>query len=207
MANEVDICNLALVSLGAEVIRSFDPPENDKRSRVCKAAYVPTRDALLSSYYWTFARKTRELSLVDTDHPRWSYTYALPSDCWTPFYISERKLRDKWEVEGTHLLCNIEPVILRYVWRVVDPQIFSPHFVTALAASIKAVIAYSIVQDKAVLQDARKEAGYSLARAQEIDARIGNEYRTLGELPENDSFVNPELGEVYFGYGDTPIKT
>jgi hypothetical protein len=79
--------------------------------------------------------------------------------------------------------------------------------VTALAAWIKATIAYSIVQDKAVLQDARKEAGYALARAQEIDARIGNEYRSLGELPENDSFVNPELGEVYFGYGDTQIKT
>jgi len=203
MASAVDICNIALMGLGAEVIRTFDPPEGDKRARTCKIAYPLMRDALLSSYMWTFAKKTRELSLLDTDHPRWLYRYALPADCFTPYYISERRLRDRWEVEGRDLLCNIPKVILRYVYKVTDSELFSPHFVTALAAAIKASIAYSIVQDKQVLKDAKAEAGFALARAQEIDARLGNEYRTLGELPENDSFVSPELGEILLSRVDT----
>lgn len=193
MASEVDICNIALMGLGAEIIRSFDPPEDDKRARVCKVAYGISRDSLLSSYMWTFARKTRELSLLEETHPRWTYVYALPSDCWTPFYISERRELDSWSVEGTALVCNLNPVILRYVFKVTDSERFSPHFVEALAAMIKAKIAFSIVQDPKLQATATVEVPPIVARAQQVDARIGQDYPALDESPEFDNFVNPGI--------------
>ena len=82
MLSSVDIANIALVELGGQMIRSFD--ENNKPARLVNLAYPTCRDWLLSSYRWSFARKTRELSLLEQTSPDWTYVYQLPSDCFTP---------------------------------------------------------------------------------------------------------------------------
>jgi len=195
MSSEIDITNIALMELGAEIIRSFS--EDNKCARVTKIAYPFCRDVLLSTYMWSFAKKTRELSLLDEESPDWNYRYALPSDCFVPFYISPRKELDNWDIEGRNLLCNLNPCVLRYTKKVTDTQLFTPPFQDALAAFIKAKIAPSVVQDKAISKEAATQAIVVIRNAQEVDARLGNQYRKLDETPELDSFVNP--GTKYLG--------
>jgi hypothetical protein len=146
---------------------------------------------------WSFAKATRELSLLDEEHPDWRFVYSLPADCFTPFFISERKELDNWDTEGRKLLCNVSPCILRYTKKITDTQLFTPPFQDALAAFIKAKVAPSVVQDKAISKDAATQAVIIIRNSQEIDARLGNQYRKLDETPAMDSFVNP--GVQYLG--------
>jgi hypothetical protein len=52
---EAEICNVALGSIGAELIRNTD--EDTKQSRLCRSMYSQTRDELLRNYPFNFAVK------------------------------------------------------------------------------------------------------------------------------------------------------
>lgn len=89
MSSVVALCNLALTRIGAQTINDLN--EASSAARHCTALYVPTRDALLQSQAWRFARSRQalaELSLTPGETPtEWAHVYALPADCLTPLYV------------------------------------------------------------------------------------------------------------------------
>ena len=95
MTSEVDICNRALSAIGTRsTISSISPSDGSNEANQCALLYYPTRDALLRSAHWDFARRQVALSQLkaSTDVPNtcpipWAYEYAYPADCLKARYI------------------------------------------------------------------------------------------------------------------------
>jgi hypothetical protein len=89
MSSEVDICNLALGSIGDTArVASISPPENSVQAQLCARFYPIARNTLLEMGSWGFATRRVKLALVTNptvqgtnDFGTWLYAYALPSEC------------------------------------------------------------------------------------------------------------------------------
>jgi len=77
--SKFDICNQALVLVGANTITSFS--QNTTESIVANQLYETTVEDLLTKCRWRFASKQVQLS-KNTTNPdaRYESSYALPSD-------------------------------------------------------------------------------------------------------------------------------
>jgi len=77
--NDIGLCSRALIRLGAAPITSFN--DATAESEISGALYAPIRDAVLSSYPWTFASGQVELArLNESPLADYQYAYALPLD-------------------------------------------------------------------------------------------------------------------------------
>jgi len=202
--SEVDIYNLALLRLGADLLIS--PDEDNKQGRACRASYPYARDYLMSNYNWTFARATVEINAKDIEHPVYKYVYKKPNDCLAPMYLSERREGDVWELEGEYIITDVDTSWLWYVRRIEDVSKFSPAFVQAVSAFVCADIATAIVQDRDFALSKIQEAYRVITEAYRDDAMVGRFYRKWDEMPENDAFVHPGLNPLqsYFGVDAEP---
>lgn len=81
MANEVEICNLALVvRLGANRIQSLTA-EQTREARACNAAFSIIRDSVLREIDWSCVRKQKVLTLLTETVSGFDYVYDYPTDC------------------------------------------------------------------------------------------------------------------------------
>ncbi len=136
MASETDICNMALGRINAERINDIDDGESVPAQR-CRLHYDQTRDALLRSYNWTFA-KGRKTLVADTVTPDFEYAfqYILPVDYLsmsnpyegTPF----RENIHTFSIEGKRFLTDETTVELRYIKKIEDTTKFDPLFIEVL---------------------------------------------------------------------------
>ena len=144
MASEIEICNRALIKIGEKTILSLD--DNSKRARICKVLYEPTRDYVLRSHPWNFAVKRVELA-QNTLGPvyDYAYSYELPTDCIRVLIPS----REIWEysIEGTTLVTDYPGAMLKYIARIVDPNVFDEAFREALACKIAAESALTLTDN------------------------------------------------------------
>ena len=81
-SEEVDICNMSLNRVGEQVITLAQLTANtEPRAKYCNLHYPQTRDALLRSHWWRFAKARRDLKVVTNgDFAHW--TSDDPDD-WT----------------------------------------------------------------------------------------------------------------------------
>ncbi|MEK9693259.1 MAG: hypothetical protein VW235_10045 [Rhodospirillaceae bacterium] len=79
MASKFDICNQALVLVGANTITSFS--QNTTESKVANQLYENTLNTLLTRCRWRFASKQIQLS-YDSTAPlgRWNSKHSVPAD-------------------------------------------------------------------------------------------------------------------------------
>lgn len=191
---DVQICNMALGHVGhSKFIAALTERSNEVS--VLNQYYTNSRDFLLESYPWPFAKKTAVLGLV-TDNTtvatlhEWTYIYRYPSDCLYARYLLTANGRaetnpPQFEIQsddvgrliGTHQ----EDAVLVYTRRVTDPSIFTYSFGEALSWFLAAEIANSLGKDKKVAQMCLQmfEAMKPWA-----EARSGNEQQAE---PEQDS--------------------
>ena len=82
MASEVDLCNLALGSLGDEAtVAAISPPDGSAQAAHCSRFYPIARDAIQEMHPWGFCTKRASLALLTATAPsEWAYVYAAPSD-------------------------------------------------------------------------------------------------------------------------------
>ena len=74
-----DICNKALVLVGANIITSFE--EATTESTVAGQLYESTLEAMLTRVRWRFASKQVQLSKLAVDPlARWESAHQLPAD-------------------------------------------------------------------------------------------------------------------------------
>lgn len=140
MANDADICNMALLRSGkTSTIASLD--EKSTEASVCRAFYATTRDAVLRALPWPFA--TRRAFLAPSDEPaptNWGFAYALPSDCLLirsvvvpGMRLSRVDQRIPYESAGTRIYTDQSQVELLYTARIDDSTLFDSQFISALA--------------------------------------------------------------------------
>ena len=165
MASEVEICNMALAHLGASPIVSLD--ENRISAQRCKLFYPNCRNLTLRDHRWTFAQRRRALAsmaLPDEYIGKYSYAYALPSDCLKSHGVIESPVlaieptttvEQPFEIARTAtgekiILANIQSAVLSYTMRVVDPTWFDDEFAAAVALKLASVLAVPLIKNKAL---------------------------------------------------------
>lgn len=160
--SEVELCNLALLDLGADVIESLS--EDSDRARLCRHVYPDVRDEILADLQPHCA--VRRSLLAATTAPTFeandglSYAFALPTGCIKPLSTDDEY--SAWQIEGNTLLADRTPVYLRYVYRLEDTTKYPQHVKTALVAYLSARMAYAITKSNSLME--QKYKFYQIAR-------------------------------------------
>ena len=162
MANQLDICNLALSKLGQSA-RIATLTEQSMPAYTLNALWPTTLAYVQTDAVWPWLLRTQALALsVDPAPPGWAYRYARPNDCATAWAVtdeaglrSERRLTfwtdpawrrglfgalyDWEQVRGgaeTEIVASVPNAWLVYTVLDDEPARFPPAFVEALASKL-----------------------------------------------------------------------
>lgn len=194
MAVDTDICNSALIKLGAEPINALS--DNTKQARLCSIRYRPIRDAILRSAPWGFAIKRASLTpVVVTLEFGDELVFQLPADCVRVWKLNDG--RDSYKIEGRKLLSeDIDTCEIFYVSSDIDVNDYDAVFVEAVACALAADISYSMTQSQALMQGLTNMAEWWIGQARS--------YNSQEQTPESfkfDAFLNARIGggadEIY----------
>ena len=192
MADEVDICNLALQRLGARSIAALT--EDTTAGRECNRVYEHARDSELRAHPWSFARIRAELAADSTD-PLFGYAkqYQLPSD-----YVRLLPARNvannvtvlggidpniDWQIEGRKILTDdTAPLQIVYLKKVTDPNDFDALYQDLLVSRIAMDIAEKVTQSNT--KKANAETRYAATKA---EAKKANAF----ERPPQEAPADP----------------
>jgi len=137
--SKVNICNMALASLGASPIIGLDA--DTKEAKALSRFYDPARQAVLAEGEWTFADKYATLAESALENKTlYEYMYILPADCLKPLHFVEYPSYP-FEKSGKFLYCNLSPVTLKYTYDIEDTSAFSTGFTRALSARLASDLA------------------------------------------------------------------
>jgi hypothetical protein len=152
---DVEICNVALGWLGAELIASLN--DESTEARLCKVQYPLARDVVLEDRAWSFAMERRVLDTPDATAPVSGFTYAFTLPTTTIRVVraddGTGDYRIAWAVEGRKVLANVATVYIESLVRPVSEALFSPAFCQALAARLAADLAISITENRQLQAD------------------------------------------------------
>ena len=131
--SETSICNQALCRIGANQIKNVET-DTSTQAIQCRLHYESTRDALLRSHKWRFARARVELIQDDTDPDfEWDNQFILPADFLRFRSIDEEtgftSRKNRHAIEGQLFLTNFSTVSLLYIKKVTDVTEFDSLFV------------------------------------------------------------------------------
>lgn len=182
MASVVEICNLALSSIGKSVpISALD--EASEEARQCSVHYGQARDWLLQQYPYVFARKVQALAALTNDwSERWGYRYSKPNDCLkiiriVPETDDPYNLAVPYGLRAQSIYADIDTATLEYTLRQEDPSKFPSQFVDALAWALAARLAFPLTRDRQLRADAAQMAQQMRLSAEAADGNDGqNDY-------------------------------
>jgi len=181
--SEVQICNSALIKVGAELILSLN--DETKTARYCNHQYPILRDEVLSSHPWNFAIARKELAKT-TNTPEYQYSseFILPSDCLRVIGEDQNYQQNLTEVEWSVetrpdsdvrvLLANVDAIKILYIKRVTAVSLYSPTFVEVLATRLAADLSYGLVQSTSYQQQLLAVYQELLRKARSFDAQEGH---------------------------------
>lgn len=172
MSDEVDICNYALIKIGANTISSLT--ENSPAARRCSVVYSQQRDYLLRGHFWNFATKRVQLAeLSAAPEFEWENQFQLPTDFLRVIQIYNDP-NAPYKIEGDRILTNLSTLQLVYVYKVTDPNKFDPSFVEALTGAVAKELAYAMAASSQLAERAARDAKEALRRAKTIDSQEGS---------------------------------
>lgn len=168
----VEICNDALIILGAEKISSLSG--TSKEAILCNEQYSKVRDQVLSAHPWNFATYRTEIA-QDADLPAgwwgWTYAHSLGSDVLRVLDIEDSDTYE-WAVEsGRKILSDHTPVKTIYIKQVTDTTLFPKYFEKALAYALAQNLSYSLTQSATLIEQIRKDAEMAMREARSFDAQ------------------------------------
>ena len=172
---DIDICNRALSRLGTRAtIAALD--ENSAEARTASIWYAATRDVLLRSHDWNFARRRVVLAEQGTAPTGWTFRYAFPTDCVRLLRLASATPDGgsaRFEVAGDStrrfVLCDEPAAEAVYTARVDDPNLYDAGFASALVDQLAAHIAYPITQKTEIAVRLAQMARAALADAMAAD--------------------------------------
>jgi len=207
MSSDVDICNLALALVGAPSIHSITV-DSPKESGLCRVFYPMVRDFNLSSYDWSFARKTYKLQQSSEDG-MYGPLYPIPSNCLTPLTVVT-PCGDEilWEVEGDdisipHLSTGPQctDVYLKYTVQQTNAERFSQSFIRLLYTDLAIHLTLPLVNDVKTQERLNNQLKVMRLEVEATDANIGSQDLVPADDPEKDTFVSPPGSRYSRGWG------
>lgn len=186
--SRVDICNLALNSLGENQISSLD--DLDDVSVICDLHYYPLLDEALRRHDWAFAINRQTLAdSADTNNTVYDYNYTLPED---PYCLKVLKLLDEdnveldredypYIIEGRTLYTDLENAKVKYIGRVSDVTDYDASFVLFFAEYMAWKLAYRITGElqKEAMAEVRQARAFEEAVAHDLEEAVSLESKTV----------------------------
>lgn len=183
---EVEICNSALAKVGAARILTLD--DDSEEARLCKTLFYRLRDKLLRSHPWRFATRRVALGpLVTAPIYEFQNAFQLPNDCLRVLAIDGND-SEEWKEESGQLLCNLDSVNIKYIWKNEDTSSYDSNFVEVLAFDLAVELCMPLAQNatlRATLVDERKLA---LREARSFNAQVGSVDRVKADTWLNARF-------------------
>lgn len=156
MPTVTDICNAAISHCGTRSkISSIG--EGSAEANACLTHFALVRDATLRAFDWNFARLTTPLAQLTNPPARWSYKYALPTDCVRLRRLNDVPLptlpetfcelaadKDSTGAYISVILTDASPVSAIYTARVEDPLRWDAGFVDAVTYGLGARICFEL---------------------------------------------------------------
>lgn len=178
-SSEVEICNSALIKIGAA--RILDLTDDNDRARLCAEMYPRMRDKLLRSHPWNFAIARVELAQATTTPTfGYSYQFRLPSDCLRVLEVWNGITSDfEYQKEGDYIVSDESRIFIKYIKQITDTDKFDKNFDEVLALELAATICYSLNQSTTIKDSLLAEAKYELSQARSFDAQEGTPQRVV----------------------------
>ncbi len=168
--SEVEICNDALILLGADKISSLS--DNSREAVLCNEQYAKVRNQLMGSHPWNFATYRTELAadaVLPVGYWKWTYAHSLGSDVLRVLRTETEE--EEWVVEGRKLFANYSPVKIEFIKLITDTSKYPIFFEEALAHKLAQRLCYAITQSNSFLESVRKDAEQALREARSYDAQ------------------------------------
>ena len=156
MASEAGICNAALQLVKhSKTITSLQ--QASKEANACEVVFEELRDTMLEMHVWNFAiRRVQLAALVSTPAFEWKYSYQLPADHLRVVSVNASTVglgHAAYRIEGDTLSADAEEVYLKYVARIVDPNLMTPTFRAALSKLLASRLAVALTQSPALSKE------------------------------------------------------
>lgn len=171
MINDIGICSRALVKIGAKPIASF--ADGSAESEIASLLYGPARDAVLSSYAWSFATKQIALTRLEAAPVAdFQYSYQLPNDFLRALSAGNggrgRGLR--FRIYRDMLQTNAEEVVLTYIYRAGEEEC-PAYFDTVVIARLAAEFCLPLTENASRADVIIRAAEQEFTRARQLDAQ------------------------------------
>ena len=170
--SKFDICNQALVLVGANTITSFT--ESTTESKVASQLYESTLENLLTRCRWRFSTKQEQLSRK-TNKPlgRYSAAYTLPADAlvMNTVTIADNVIQyDRYQDEIFCDATSTDIVIADYTFQPSEAD-FPPYFKTALVLELASLFAGAIARNDSLSVLYQRKAQAQLSVAKSLDSQ------------------------------------
>lgn len=172
--NDTELCNIALAEVG-DTYNISDIDELTPQAAVCKRFFNSTRDALIRSHPWSFARKFATLSqLAETPLLGWDYAFQLPSDYLRLIRFNDQEIQEvegEYEIESAKVLLTDDATAdIVYVRSVVDANLFDALFVEAFALKLAVRISTKLSKDQGLQESLMQRFRMAMGEAKRVDA-------------------------------------
>lgn len=172
ISSPVELVNLALDRLNAEIITSFS--DDLEAARKASRNYDPQRRATLRAHPWNFALLRATLSpTVITPTYEFSNFFPLPADCLrvVSTSIDDYHSSRMWKIEGKKLLANVGSLNIRYIADIEDTAIFDTMFIDVFTLRLASALAFPLTGDRELGKALFEEYLLKVAEARSIDAQ------------------------------------
>jgi len=194
---KVEICNHALLKIGADTIASLDINQNDQEAvvqsaKLCNIFFNQALEEVLRTYRWNSALKRAELTrLTEVPAFKFEYKYQLPNDCVRVVNVYEDKEayddRTEWVVEGRTILCNYKTVYLCYVHLPEDVNTLDAFLTQAVVQNLAIKLSVPMQLDQVMQNNLISEYNnVILPQARSVDT-LENKY---WEMEESDFLLS-----------------
>lgn len=155
--NKIDICNMALALIGADIICETGEPS--KEARASAIFYENVKNKALAKYDWPFASKTSKLVMLKSQETDGLNRFQLPIDCLIPRELLNASPADTFAIQSDVILTNLKEAVLRYTFSSEETYVFPPDFIDGLV--------YLMASDMAVFLTDSPQAAQIFASAAE----------------------------------------
>ena len=138
---DLKIVNQALVALKSRPIQAGD--ESTDKAVTAATFWDDALDEVLRGHFWNFAIVRKTLNPLQNAQPGFSYAYQKPTDWLRTIEVVGLK---NWKHEGTMILCNSTPIVLRYIRRVTKIIEWDALAKQVLVQNLAAKMAYGITE-------------------------------------------------------------
>jgi hypothetical protein len=157
--NSIDLCNIALLTLGIDPIQSLEDPT--PQAIYLKVLYPWTKNRLLTGHPWSFAIQKKCYSFTFNPEQQ-CYTHSIPDDFLA--FATQQPLKTNnrlWQSDVAHVWVSYISLVEESLWSFA----FSQAFVDRLTASI----CFPLIQDKNLAQSYELQAQKSYAHAKSLE--------------------------------------